>query len=121
MAKFTCDSCGYSFVGTKDAVFCPYCGGRSFHVDHDRARKTALVLIAECNELAAKMAPVWSEYVTLLAQYEAKMQTLRAYKMRGIVQEDEMPKNAKKFLKDALAEYRSRRSAKGGETGENCS
>lgn len=109
---FRCLGCGKSFTCHENAaVMCPYCGSREL-VHNERAREKALVYIAECKGLADQMAPVWAQYVELLAQYECRMQTLRTYKMRGIVQESEMPSNPKKFLREALAEYRENRKEK---------
>lgn len=113
MTDFRCSSCGAGFRLAQKPQFCPFCASRSVTA-HGKALETAQRLIAECNEKAEKMEALWSEYVSLLTGYELNMLTLRTYKKRGIITDDDMPRYEKKSLKQSLAEHRKKGDERNG-------
>lgn len=108
MTDFKCSDCGAAFRLAQKPRFCPYCASPNV-IAHGKALETARKLIAECNEKVEKLEVLWSEYVALQASYELNMLTLRTYKKRGIITDDDMPCYKKKSLKESLAEYRKKK------------
>lgn len=106
MKTYKCQKCGKGFRFAKQPDFCPFCGGHDVSQDNEKARNTALEIIRELDVLALEMETLWSEYAEKWVVYEDKMQTLRVYKRRGIVTEDEMPTIQKKSLANELNAYR---------------
>ena len=104
MKTYKCRNCGKGFRLATNPLFCPFCGGNKIEINV-KARETASQLIRECEELIRILDPMWDEYVGILAMYEIKMRTLRSYKKRGIVSDEELPRHEKRHLRDALMEY----------------
>ncbi len=113
MEKYICRSCNSEFrIGVKPSV-CPACGSDNiYNVSHLIARETAVQLIEELNELKPKLETAFSAYAQLYGRYEAIRITLRQYKKRGIVSEDEVPVIEKPLLREKLKEYREGRKEK---------
>lgn len=109
--EYKCNDCGNVVRLAKAPRFCPFCGSESIERDLTKARANAFQLIESCNKLAAEMEPIFNAYLEKMAQYEWNMQTLRTYKMRGIITEEELPKYRRPQIQRALAEYRRRRKA----------
>lgn len=111
MSRYICDSCGASFNFAIVPSFCPICGKEGAAArDMRRAKETAQRLIAELNgEDIPVLESLHAGYIAQLAKINAKMETLRQYKKRGIVAPEEMPVVVLKSARDALKEYREQR------------
>lgn len=108
MGQYKCKNCNAGFRLARRPAFCPFCGSNKIGLDHGKARETGLALIAECNAIAVSLEELWAQYIKLLAEYENKMQTLRVYKKRGIIKEEELPRYNKPTLKNELAALRAK-------------
>ena len=111
MSRYICDSCGASFNFAIAPSFCPICGKEGAVArDMRRAKETAQRLIAELNgEDIPVLESLHAGYIAQLAKINAKLETLRQYKKRGIVAPEEMPVVALKSAREALKEYREQR------------
>lgn len=111
MNRYLCDSCGASFNFAIAPSFCPICGKESsVSRDMRKAKATAQRLIAELNgEDIPVLESLHAGYIAQLAKINAKLETLRQYKKRGIVAQEEMPVVVLKSARDALKEYREQR------------
>lgn len=111
MNRYLCDSCGASFNFSVVPSFCPICGKESSVTrDMRKAKATAQRLIAELNsEDIPVLESLHAGYIAQLAKINAKLETLRQYKKRGIVSPEEMPVVVLKSAREALKEYREQR------------
>ena len=111
MNRYICDSCGASFNFSVVPSFCPICGKESSVTrDIRKAKATAQRLIAELNgEDIPVLESLHAGYIAQLAKINAKLETLRQYKKRGIVAPEEIPVVVLKSARDALKEYRKQR------------
>lgn len=108
MNRYYCQSCGMEHIFSHPPKFCPDCGNMNTMVkDNRKARETALRKIDELKtEDIPAMESIFSSYMAQRVAVEVKMQTLRTYKRRGIVSEEEMPVLERPRLQEKLAEYR---------------
>ena len=111
MNRYICDSCGFSFNFAQAPSFCPKCGKEGAAArDTRKAKETARRMIAELNdEDIPVLESLHAGYIAQLAKINAKLETLRQYKKRGIVAPEEMPVVVLKSARDALKEYREQR------------
>ena len=109
--QYRCHSCGMSTRLPEEKIpgYCPYCGSTDIDIDREKARETAGRMIAECNEILRELKPAHDKYISILARYELNMQTLRCYKKRGVVSEDEMPHWKKTLLPSEMKKLRNAR------------
>lgn len=105
---YACKSCGISFQLAYEVKFCPYCGSEMIGVD-GKARTTALGMIEEHNKLMSKALEKFDEYAQIYAQIETIRSTLRTYKSRGLITEEEMPPLKKPLLSEYVSRYRKSR------------
>lgn len=108
MQEYICGKCGQSFRMAKKPSFCPFCGGQgSVALNQKKARETALRLISELTESDIPvLEAIRQGYVEQMAIVEYKKQTLRKYKQRGVITEEEMPSYHYPTVNEALKEYR---------------
>lgn len=108
MQEYNCSKCGQSFRMANKPMFCPFCGEQSsVALNQKRARETALRLIAELNESDIPvLESIRKGYLEQWALVEYKRQTLRKYKQRGVITEEEMPSYRNPTVNEALKEYR---------------
>ena len=104
--KYICGKCGQGFSAANRPNICPFCGFEQLKPD-SKSRRTADKLLEEVSEDIPVLDKLWSEYVTLLAEYEYKMLSLRQYKHRGIIEADEIPERKQETLAAALKRYRA--------------
>lgn len=111
MNRHICDACGFSFNFSQVPSFCPKCGKEGAAArDTRKAKETARRMIAELNgEDIPVLESLHAGYIAQLAKINAKLETLRQYKKRGIVSQEEMPVIVLKSARDALKEYREQR------------
>ena len=108
---YSCNSCGIAFKLAHDVKFCPYCGADTIGVD-GKARKTALSMIEEHNQLMTVALKKFDEYAQVYAEIETIRSTLRAYKSRGLINEEEMPSFKRPLLSEYVDKYRKSRKEK---------
>lgn len=101
--RFVCESCGKSFSLDAIAKCCPYC----MSTDIEQSGKSrALKKLEEYNRLSAQMDELMEKYIPLYLEAETIRSTLRTYKSRGIITEEEMPVKKKPQILARLSEYR---------------
>lgn len=99
-----CNSC-FSTKQAKQPYCCPMCASLNITAI-TKARKTAMRLIDECNELTEQIDALMSQYADLYCERETKLVTLRVYKGRGIISDVEMPHIKRLNLQAQLSEYK---------------
>lgn len=99
-----CKSC-FSTKQAKQPYCCPMCASLNI-ATITKARKTAMRLIDESNELTKQIDALMSRYTELYCERETKLVTLRVYKGRGIISDAEMPHIKRQNLQAQLSEYR---------------
>ena len=105
--KYICNNCNKTYSAKEEAVFCPYCGS---HKIERTGRKSALDMLNKYNELKTKMDKIIEEeFLPLYLEAEYIRDTLRTYKMRGLITEEEMPVKEKYNLHSKMSEYRKNR------------
>lgn len=110
MKRYACTTCGQKFRMDGQPCVCPSCGSSSIDDETNvQARKTALRLIREVNEIISEMDEIFEQYIEKRVDAELRMQTLRTYKRRGIVGDDEMPVFDRPRLAERLNERRKQR------------
>lgn len=111
MQEYNCSSCGQAFRLANKPSFCPFCGGQgSVALNQKKARETALRLISELTESDIPVLEAMRQgYVEQMSLVEYKKQTLRKYKQRGIISEEEMPSVHILTAAEALKEYRRKK------------
>lgn len=108
--QYKCLACGASFKTEFDARLCPQCGSSDVRLDLDhyqKARDTAVELIEKHNSLMKKALKKFDEYQELYAEVELVRSTLRTYKSRGIISDEEMPSIVRPKLSDRLIKKRN--------------
>ena len=107
--RYVCDDCGARFGCSGVAKFCPSCGGAWVRADRERAKDRAQKYIAECKELVEKAEAAFNAYAEIYCEYEFRVQTLRQYKKRGIITDEQIPRMGKPHVAEKLKEYREKR------------
>lgn len=103
--EYVCKNCNSCFSTSRQPQCCPMCTSLNI-ASMTKARKTAMRLIDECNELTKQIDALMSQYTKLYCERETKLVTLRVYKGRGIVSDTEMPHIKRLNLQAHLSEYR---------------
>lgn len=106
---YRCRNCGSVCRSENKNLFCMNCGSIKIKRYGKKARENAIQIIAELEELNERLVPLWEEYIELSAQREDRMQTLRVYKKRGIISDDEIPRYKNETMRNALASYRTKK------------
>ena len=109
--KYVCQKCGSSFSANKQPKCCPFCLAEDVQYDGS-SRKTALDLIAQADQLTAQIDVLLEKYKSLYLERECFLNKLRAYKHRGVITDDEIPKIKRWNMQKELAEYRRERKEK---------
>ena len=108
--KYVCNACNKTYSVNEESKFCPYCGS---HKIERTGRKSALNMLNTYNELKAKMDKIIEEeFMPLYLEAECIRDTLRVYKMRGLITEEELPKKERDALMNKLSEYRKNKKLK---------
>ena len=108
MIQYACNSCGTGFRLRQQPICCPFCGSKELTY-HTTSKQTALQLVQQVNAWRDEEDAKYEEFLALHVKIENTMQTLRVYKKRGIISEEEMPRPFKKKRLDiALKEYRAK-------------
>lgn len=110
MKTYICESCGSSFRLAEKPNFCPKCASSNVRPNTIKAEKYAEAQIARFEELKPKMEKAFDEYASMYGEMEAIRVTLRKYKERGIITEEQIPKLVMPKLSKKLAEYRKERT-----------
>lgn len=107
--QWKCEKCGTVFTLADSPKFCPVCGCGDFinAAEHKKAKQTAEKICHELSVMIPEIEAAWNKYAQLQARYEEKVQTLRQYKHRGIITEEEIPKPNKKQVQTLLREIRA--------------
>lgn len=116
--KYVCMDCGRRLIYAEEPKYCPNCGGANMVLDRRKSRVHAENCIAKCQEMLPALEASYAEFIQDYVAYEDLMQTLRVYKNRGVVTEEELPKLFKPTLSQSLKEYRASKGEK-KENGEN--
>lgn len=104
--KFVCNSCNKQFSLKEKPKCCPYCMSQDIEPN---GKTSALRMLAKYNELSKQMDDLMEKYKPLYLEAECIRSTLRTYKARGILTEDEFPKKKSTNLLNNLSEYRKTR------------
>ena len=105
--KYVCKKCNGTHSTREESKFCPYCGSTKIE---RTGRESALDMLDRYNNLQKSMDMIIEEkYLPLWAEAEYIRATLRTYKSRGLITEEEMPKKEKYSLHDKLSEYRKKK------------
>jgi len=105
--KYVCNDCNKTYSVKEESKFCPYCG--SDRIERT-GRKSALDMLKTYNELKAKMDKIIEEeFMPIYLEAECIRDTLRTYKMRGLITEEEMPIKEQYALRSKMSEYRKNR------------
>lgn len=111
MKRYVCMTCGQKFRMDGQPHICPNCGSTSIDDETNvQARKTAIRLIREVNEIIPEMEETFEQYIEKRVDVELRMQTLRTYKRRGIVRDEEMPVFDRPKLAERLNERRKQKA-----------
>lgn len=106
--EYICNDCKEVFAATKKPKCCPFCLSEKL-ICNGKSRQTALPLIKQCNQLTAQLDELMAKYKPIYLERECILSTLRIYKRRGIITEEEMPKIKRENIQKELAEYRKKR------------
>lgn len=106
--NYVCTNCKEIFSATKKPKCCPFCSSENL-ICEGKSRKTALALIERSNQLTTQLDDLMEKYKPIYLEREIALNTLRVYKQRGIITEEEMPKIKKQNIQKELAEYRQKR------------
>ena len=106
--KYVCNNCNETFSAAKKPKCCPFCLSENFR-DDSKSRQTALALIERSNQLTAQLEELMEKYKPIYLEREVALNTLRVYKRRGIITEEEMPKIERQNIQKEISEYRKKR------------
>lgn len=106
--KYVCNNCSETFTTDKKPKCCPFCLSENFRGD-GKARQTALTLIKRSDQLTAQLNELMEKYKPIYLEREVALNTLRVYKRRGIITEEEMPKIERQSIQKEISEYRKKR------------
>ena len=110
--KYICNSCNKGF-NAKELTNCPICGSSDVESVIEKSIKSK---IDKYNELVKEMEELIDKYTPLYLEASCINNTLRVYKQRGFITEEEIPKFKRHSLESKLAAYRkAKREAKKGD------
>lgn len=108
--KYICKKCNGTHSTREESKFCPYCGSTKIE---RTGRESALDMLKTYNELKTKMDKIIEEeFMPLYLEAECIRDTLRTYKMRGLITEEEMPIKEQYALRSKMSEYRKNKKLK---------
>lgn len=105
---YVCQNCNETFSTAKKPKCCPFCLSANF-IHEGKSRQTALALIKRSNQLTAQLEELMEKYKPIYLEREVALNTLRVYKRRGIITEEEMPKIERQSIQKEISEYRKKR------------
>lgn len=105
---YVCNNCNETFSAAKKPRCCPFCLSGNF-IYEGKSRQTALALIERSNQLTAQLNELMEKYKPIYLEREVALNTLRVYKQRGIITEEEMPKIERQNIQKEISEYRKKR------------
>ena len=92
MKRYVCNNCSKTFQFSTKPSFCPFCGsGETIDVDVQKARKTALAMVSEYNEIIIKLQDFADEYNRLSTRAGKIRKALASYKCKGVITETDLP------------------------------
>ena len=109
--NYVCNNCMGKFSAPQKPKCCPFCLSENLRGD-GKSRATALKLIKRSNHLTDILNELMEKYKPIYLERECALNTLRVYKQRGIITDDEMPKIKCQNIQKELAEYRKKRKEK---------
>lgn len=107
--KFKCRVCNAEISLDIAPKYCPFCAADKPKRVKENARNTALQLIERHNALTKELDIIMEKYAPLYLERETIRSTLRTYKARGIISDDEMPDMNRTSIMQNLSAYRKQR------------
>lgn len=101
--RYICNACEKRFTLDSGAKCCPYCMSTDIELT---GKASALKMLKQYNDLSAQMDELMEKYIPLYLEAETIRSTLRTYKSRGIISNEEMPVKKKPQMLAKLSEYR---------------
>lgn len=105
---YVCNNCNETFSAAKKPKCCPFCLSGNF-IHEGKSRQTALALIERSHQLTAQLNELMEKYKPIYLEREVVLNTLRVYKRRGIITEEEMPKIERQSIQKEISKYRKAR------------
>lgn len=115
--KYYCPDCKVTFSSSVEPRFCLHCGSAKVQRDMQAARAKADALLKSVQHLTSEIEQVWEMLIPLLAERADKMNSLRQYKTRGVITQEEIPTIERMNLGEAMKAYRARKQE--GSQGED--
>lgn len=106
--RYTCSDCNETFSAAKKPKNCPFCLSENLRYD-GKSREKAIELIEYSNQLTSQIEELMEKFKPIYLERECALNTLRVYKQRGIITEEEMPKIERQNIQKEIVKYRKKR------------